>query len=144
MHQWFYALVGNDQINAPWLDESLSFYLGMLYFEQYEPAAFENLKRIYFVEHNTPSGRIDGAVTQYAGENEYARSVYYRGAHMFHLLRERIGDDAFFAALKLYAERNAYGIAVKEDLITAFEQASGEELTLFFENHLAAPANSTE
>ena len=27
VHQWFYSLVGNDQIDDPWLDEAFATYL---------------------------------------------------------------------------------------------------------------------
>ena len=31
-HQWFYSLVGNDQLDEPWIDESLTQYATYLYF----------------------------------------------------------------------------------------------------------------
>ena len=34
-HQWFYGVVGNDQVYSPWLDESLVEYLGFDFLRQY-------------------------------------------------------------------------------------------------------------
>jgi len=33
-HQWWYALVGNDVFDDPWLDEGLATYTSSLYFEE--------------------------------------------------------------------------------------------------------------
>ena len=44
-HQWFYNLVGNDQVDQPWLDEALAQYSVWLYFvDRYGPAAGEPWK----------------------------------------------------------------------------------------------------
>ena len=38
-HQWFYNVVGNDQIDEPWLDESVTQYVtGLYYLDQYGEA----------------------------------------------------------------------------------------------------------
>ena len=31
-HQWWYGVVGNDQIDEPWLDEALTEYSTILYY----------------------------------------------------------------------------------------------------------------
>ena len=33
-HQWWYSVIGNDEINEPWLDEALTEYSTILYFEE--------------------------------------------------------------------------------------------------------------
>ena len=33
-HQWWYSLVGNDQIDEPWLDEALTQFTTALYFRE--------------------------------------------------------------------------------------------------------------
>ena len=32
-HQWWYSVIGNDEISEPWLDEALTEYSTILYFE---------------------------------------------------------------------------------------------------------------
>ncbi|MCG4735065.1 M1 family peptidase, partial [Casaltella massiliensis] len=32
--QWWYSVVGNDEVNEPWLDEALTEYSTVLYFEK--------------------------------------------------------------------------------------------------------------
>ena len=33
-HQWWYGIIGNDQINSPWIDEALTEYSTILYYRK--------------------------------------------------------------------------------------------------------------
>jgi len=48
-----------------------------------------------------------------------------------HALRLRMGDEAFFAMLQVYAARYQYGNVTIEDFIAVAEEFSGEDLTSF-------------
>ncbi len=140
IHQWFYGIIGSDQLYAPWLDESLTSYLSLVYFERIgNTAVYEALSSRYLVERAALGGQIDGTLSSYATEDAYVNSVYWRGAAMFAALREKIGDEAFFNGLRAYIENNAYGVATKAELISAFEQAANIELSEWFDTRLAAP-----
>jgi aminopeptidase N len=65
--------------------------------------------------------------------------VYTKAALFFHALRQEIGDEAFFEALQNYYQAEKYGIALPDDLLTAFEQASGRPLEPFYKEWLYAP-----
>ena len=140
LHQWFYGLVGSDQYNAPWLDEALTGYISLVYFEQVgNTAAYEALKTRYLVERAKLGGQIDGALSSYAAEDAYVNAAYWRGAAMYAALREKIGDEAFFNGLRAYIKDNSYGIATKADVVRAFEEASGLPLADWIDAQLAAP-----
>jgi aminopeptidase N len=57
---------------------------------------------------------------------------YAKGARILHMLRNYLGDEAFFAGLKKYLETNAYGSAEIHDLRMAFEEVCGQDLNWFF------------
>lgn len=57
---------------------------------------------------------------------------YQKGSRVLHMLRNYVGDDAFFAALKLYLTRNAFKSVEIHDLRLAFEEITGEDLNWFF------------
>ncbi len=138
IHQWFYGVVGNDEINAPWLDEAVTSYLSLVYFEQAgNETAYDTLLSRYIGERAPLGTRVDGKLSDYASEDAYINSVYWRGAAMYHALREEIGDDAFFSALRAYVQDNAYRVGTKADMIAAFNKASGRDLTDWFSAHLA-------
>lgn len=138
-HQWFYALVGNDQINAPWIDEAFAAYFGFLPLQQRDAAAYAALRRHYLEERAAEGGRIDGGIIDYKNEYDYADSVYWRGAAMLEELREEIGDEAFFSAVQAYLRQNAYMVATRADIVAAFSQAAGRPLGEWFDLRLAAP-----
>lgn len=48
------------------------------------------------------------------------------------MLRKYLGDDAFFAGLKLYLKNNSFKSAEVHDLRLAFEEVTGEDLNWFF------------
>ena len=48
------------------------------------------------------------------------------------MLRKYVGDDAFFASLKLYLEKNKFKTAEAHELRLAFEEVTGEDLNWFF------------
>ena len=48
------------------------------------------------------------------------------------MLRKYLGDDAFFASLKLYLEKNKFKTAEAHELRLAFEEVTGEDLNWFF------------
>lgn len=141
-HQWFYAVVGNDEINAPWLDESLVNYLGLLYFEQYEPALFDDIREYTIDASIGTQYRIDGALNDYPTETDYANAVYVRGGALFDALRQEMGDDAFFDSLKYYYRENAFQIVTKQELYAALEHVSGRSWSVWFEDRLKQAQSS--
>lgn len=140
LHQWFYGVVGNDEQNAPWLDEAITSYLSVAYFDLDNRAdTYNGLLQKYVVERAALGGRIDGALTDYSTEDAYVNAAYWRGAAMFHALREKFGDATFFASLRDYIKSNAYNVAVKTDLARAFTETSGVDMAAWFDQYLAAP-----
>lgn len=59
--------------------------------------------------------------------------VYYKGAYFFHLLKEELGDEVFWKALRVYTQ-TYYGKSVEtKDLQTIFEQVSQQDLKPLFD-----------
>lgn len=65
-------------------------------------------------------------------EDMFDGHSYNKGGQVLHMLRKYVGDDAFFASLKLYLERNKFKAAEIHDLRLAFEEITGEDLNWFF------------
>jgi len=58
--------------------------------------------------------------------------VYQKGAYMLHLLREKLGDDAFWRGLRLYTRKYDGRSVTTADFRAALERGSGVNLTSFF------------
>jgi len=66
-------------------------------------------------------------------EDMFDQHSYNKGGLVLHMLRQYVGDDAFFAALNLYLTRNAYTEVEADELRLAFEDITGEDLIWFFD-----------
>jgi len=135
-HQWFYSVVGNDQIHHPWLDESLTQYNTMLYFKEVHGQAGYREERAdqegrweYIDKADIP---LDLPVSAY-DEAEYSGIIYGRGGLFFDELRKKMGDAAFETFQKQYYDAFKWGIATTAGLKSVAEEACGCDLTPMFE-----------
>ena len=65
-------------------------------------------------------------------EDMFDTHTYEKGGMILHLLRNYLGDDAFFKGLQLYLTANAYKPVEGHHLRLAFEEITGEDLNWFF------------
>jgi len=65
-------------------------------------------------------------------EDMFDNHSYNKGGRILHMLRNYLGDEAFFAGLNRYLTVNAYKSAEIHDLRLAMEDVSGEDLNWFF------------
>jgi hypothetical protein len=81
-HQWFYNLVGDDQLDDPWLDESLTQFVTLQYYaDEYGANGEEGFRRSLegrWASVGTADIPIGMPVAEYSGQ-EYSGIVYGRG-----------------------------------------------------------------
>ena len=104
-HQWWYGRVGNNQALEPWLDETLSTYSELLYYENIYPDLLDGWWE-FRVDYQQPTGLIDGSIYDYNGFVSYRDATYLRGAQFIHELRGVMGEEAFFSFLQDYVSRS--------------------------------------
>ena len=117
-HQWWYAIVGNDQSTNPWLDESLATYSELIFLQENYPDLTDWWWG-FRVDSWSPQGYVDSTVYQFDTLRSYINAVYLRGAHLIHALRQEMGNEAFFQWLHDYVESMRGEIATPADLWTA-------------------------
>jgi aminopeptidase N len=137
-HQWWYAMVGNDQLDEPWLDEALTQYTSLLYYEaRYGPDAARAALQVRFEgpyqhllsqEQDMPVGLPVAAYS----EPLYGSVVYGKGPLFFQALREQVGDEVFYEILRTYYGRYSYQVAYPQDLMAVAEQVSGQDLDALY------------
>ena len=103
-HQWWYSVIGNNELEEPWLDEALTEYSTILYFEdKYGKETGDKLIKTMEVQtRNYQSEDIFKATTDYKDSADYSLSVYTKGAVIFNEIRNQVGDKVFFDTLKEY------------------------------------------
>lgn len=135
-HQWFYNLVGNDQLDDPWLDESLTQFVTWQYYaDRYGNSGargFEQSLRARWSRVDTQAIPIGLPVEAYDA-GVYGAIIYGRGPLFFDALREKMGGAAFDAFLKDYTLKNEWGIGTGEEMKGLAEQHCRCDLTALFE-----------
>ena len=141
-HQWWYSLVGNDQIDDPWLDESLTNYSTIFYWETFGgPNAGESVIEGYFfgpyeaAQERVGDRAVTGPVSAYT-EGEYSAFVYGKGPLFFNALRQEVGDEVYFDIMHTYLTEFKYKIATANDLFAIIEQKSGQNVEPLLETWL--------
>ncbi len=129
-HQWFYAIVGNDQLDEGFLDEGIVCYNHWYYTEErYNWKGFfdEHLWRTAETSNTTsfPEGlvinrSINEIIERGLDPQYYWETAYHKAPAVYHLLRTYIGDQFFFNALQRYYSLYSFEIATFQDLIDCF------------------------
>lgn len=121
-HQWWFEQVGSDQALQPWVDESLAQYSERIYYEKMHPDLLNAWWWIYRVDIYNPQGFVDIPIYEGQGYQSYTSSTYRQGAHFLEKLRERIGDEAFFAFLQDYLAQGRGRIVTANDFFRILSQ----------------------
>jgi hypothetical protein len=121
-HQWFYGIVGSDQIREPWLDEALAEFAATdLYGKAQEPC---------------DPGPIASPASAFPARRDtlecggYGDTVYRGGAALVATVRNRLGGERFDQAMRRYVEGSAGAIATTDDLVGAWLAAAGDPASL--------------
>jgi aminopeptidase N len=135
-HQWFGDLVTCESWSNLPLNESFATY-GEYLWKEYKYGAdeadylSEDSRQGYLDE----SGRKQVDLVRYHyndKEDMFDAHSYNKGGQVLHMLRKYVGDEAFFASLKLYLETNKFTSVEIHNLRMTFEQVTGEDLNWFF------------
>lgn len=139
MHAWWGGAVGIDYARGNWA-EALTTYLADYARAEVRGEAVATRRRWLTDLSALPEDREIPLVAFRGGADPAARLIgYQHGAMVFHQLRRRLGEAAFQAGLRRFAETQRFRTAGWADLRVAFETASGTALGPFFEAWLTRP-----
>ncbi len=128
-HNWWYGSVGNDPANEPWLDEALATYSELLFYENAHPDDVTWWWE-FRVNQWALTGWVDSTIYQLTDFRPYVNAVYLRGVLFLDELRTTIGDEAFFAFLREYAQQGAGRIVTSEKFFWLLADATDKDLNL--------------
>jgi hypothetical protein len=115
-HQWFYALVGNNQAEDPWLDEALATFGEALVSGDAKEYRYTKISRKVV----GLMGRPMSYWAEHGGSDRYDDAVYNQGAAVLLEARRRVGASPFDTALRSYIVANAHRVAAPADFARAF------------------------
>jgi hypothetical protein len=130
-HQWFYAMVGSDQLLEPWIDESAAQYATWLYYrDRYGESAAQGF--LDSLEQRWARvGRAEiplGRPVRAYSPREYSAIIYGRGPLFLRALSERMGEEHFDSFLRELCARYEWQLVTGSEVLAAAEASCSCEL----------------
>lgn len=139
-HQWWYSVVGNDEIDEAWLDESLTTYSEVVYFDEvFSESAGNNYyntriktsyeRRAEEVRLLSGNERILKPLKDFKNWIDYGALVYSKGAMFVHEIESKYGEEVLYNILKEYFNEYRFLNATTEDFIKICENVTGDDFS---------------
>jgi aminopeptidase N len=140
-HQWGRNAVTESDWDDAWLSEGFATYFTDLFIEhaygrdELEKMLRRHIEYIFTFAEDNPDytivhDNLDDMSKVLTG------NIYQKGAMTLHMLRELIGDEAFWVGIRDYYARFQNKNASTADFVHAMEQAAGRDLEGFFDQWL--------
>lgn len=136
-HHWFGDLATAESWSNLTLNESFADYSEYLWLAHKYGKDMAD-------DHSWKAAKNYIQFTEYAGDRDLVRFHYHdkedmfdavsyqKGGRILNMLRNVVGDSAFFKSLNLYLKTNGFKSAEAHQLRLAFEEVTGEDLNWFF------------
>ncbi len=135
-HHWFGDLVTAESWSNLTVNESFANYSEYLWNEHKYGKSLADYHLMgevkgYLMDPSNPAKEL--VRFNYHNREEVFDGVSYnKGGSILHMLRNYLGDDAFFAGLNDYLKTNEYGSGEAQQLRLSLEKVSGKDLNWFF------------
>lgn len=140
-HQWFGDAASEKNWSNLWLSEGFATYMTNLYLEnKYGPEILktrmgDDRKKVINFEKRHFAPVVDTGVKHNFMQLLNANS-YQKGGWALHMLRRKLGGDLFWKGIRAYFARYNGSNANTDDFRQIMEQASGQDLKVFFKQWL--------
>src|SRR5262249_34810522 len=137
-HQWWGNLVTCRQWTHFWLNEGFATFMAAAYDEhRFGAGAYRQdieRARVRYEEVRRDGGDRSLVFPDWTRPSAVDRTiVYQKGAYVLHLLREQLGNEAFWTGIRRYTAAHAGQSVTTDDFKRAMEASSGSNLDAFFD-----------
>ncbi|MCL5959348.1 MAG: M1 family metallopeptidase [Chloroflexi bacterium] len=132
-HQWFYGLVGNDQMKEPWLDEALVTYLAYRVLD-WAPLSLSS-------PAVSPSGQspVNSTVYDFKDETQYSATAYGKGTVFLQDVAGVLKGDGIEGVLREYLDLYKHKIATTRGLLSLMQSRASTSLNPLFRRYFSFP-----
>lgn len=145
-HQWFGDAASETSFAHLWLSEGFATYMTNVYLESkygediLKQRLSDDRKTVFAFEKQHFAPVVDTTVKDNFMQLLNANS-YQKGGWVLHMLRRRLGDDAFWTGIRNYYKKYDGGKASSADLQAELQNASGQDLAQFFKQWIFTPGH---
>lgn len=151
-HQWFYGMLGSNEMDEAWLDEGINSFSEIRYMEEKYEKEEKLLKLPLFLSFISPmNDRYYHYFLYYLSSQyeekpvltpaydfiddpvSYAGTAYAKSAFIVDMLRKYVGDEKFDEIMQTYVERYSFKHPHTEDFINIVNEVTGEDMNWFFD-----------
>jgi aminopeptidase N len=144
-HMWWGDWVTCRDFGDAWLNEGFAVFSEKVY-NEYFGGESEYLKSVAAASemYRRSIVPMEGMLPLHdfprtAPSSNFPSTIYQKGCMVLVMLRDLMGDDAFFDGLREYGTRHAYGNASSEDFQAVMEEYHGSSLHWFFDQWVFKP-----
>lgn len=136
-HQWWGNMITCKNFKHFWLNEGFATFMSAAYNEyRFGEEKYNSDINSYFDVYQEIKNRGNDKSLVFENwsnpTSDDRNLVYFKGAYILHLLREELGDQAFWNGIKLYSS-TYYGASVETiNFQSSMEEATGIDLDSFF------------
>jgi aminopeptidase N len=136
-HQWFGDLVTCRDWGEGWLNEGFATYAEYIWREHHEGRDAADLELEEWADYyfGEDAGRYRRTIATKLYDEPidiFDHHLYDKGGRVLHMLRNVLGDDAFWKTLAHYLGKHRHGLVESRDLARAVEDATGRVVDWFF------------
>jgi aminopeptidase N len=137
LHSWFGNCIYMEHDTGNWT-EGLTTYLSDILFREGKGRGGE--ERHFLTINYQSYVHKDNAIALAQFEEQTDRAAravgYQKGAMVFHMLRNEVGEEVFDRALRTFVNEYRFSTAGWHDIRTVYERSAGKSLASFFEQWL--------
>jgi aminopeptidase N len=113
-HQWFYGIVGNDQVREPFTDEALADFAARSVLGGQRGS-------------RCPTRPLDRSIYDYTARCYY-EIVYIQGGNLIEQARRAMGSELFWTTLRGFVEANRHQLVSTATLLRTLDDATPLDL----------------
>ncbi len=138
LHQWFGNYVYTDYENGNWNEGLTSYLADHLYDEKIGDGSKHRKKLLLdYQNYVNPHNEIPLNAFQQRTDSATRSIGYGKGALFFHMLKNQVGEEIFYKALRKLIEKNRFTRTSWEEILESFESTSNTDLEWFFDQWLS-------
>jgi aminopeptidase N len=131
-HQWFGDAVSVARWRDIWLNESFATFSQFYWIGEHAGRSPHDQAMLIYNGHPADDPWWNVKISDPRHDTMLHDRVYHGGAMVLQFLREKIGDEKFFALVRDWVARHRYGNATTEQFTALAAKVSGQDLGPFF------------